>query len=92
MSALGQHGGTGRVGFLAILFQPGLEQFILHRDAAQQFAVGKRAAIVGIFGRAQNFAQFQSAPRPHDHPAASRIAHRVHGRKPADLAHRPDAN
>ena len=40
-----------RVRFLAIFFQPGLEQLVLDRHAAKQVAVGKRAAVVAIFGR-----------------------------------------
>ena len=87
-----QHRGASCVSFLAILFQPGLQQLVLNGHAAKQLAVGKYAAVVAIVGRAEYLAELQSTTRAYDHAAATRIAYRINRRKSADLAHRPNSN
>ena len=77
---------------MAMLFEPGFEQVVFDRHAAEDVAVGKRAAVVAVVGLREHAADFQPAPRADDHPAVARIANRVDRRKATDLAHGSDAN
>jgi hypothetical protein len=91
-TSVGQHFGTSRVGVLTVLFEAGLEQVVLNRNAAEYLTVGKRAAIVAVIGRRQNFPHFEPAARADNDATASRIAHGVDGRETAHLAHGADSN
>ena len=76
-----------------MLLQPGLQQLVLHGHAAQQFAVGKRPAIVAAIGGTKHLAHLQSATRAYDRRGCAADSEpRSTARKPPYLAHRPDAN
>jgi hypothetical protein len=76
---------------LPILLQTSLQQFVLHGDAAEQITICKSPAVVGFIRWAQNFTQLKPSPGAHDYSAAAWIAHGVHSRKTANLAHRADS-
>ena len=83
---------TRLIRLLPMLLQPRLQQIILDRHATKNLPVGIRLAIVAVQHRRQHLADLQPAPRSHDHPAVSWIAHGIDRPKAAHLPHRPHAN
>lgn len=91
-SVLPEHRCTCRVCVLAIFFESRLKQFILHRYATQQLAVGEVPRIVVILRRRKDVTHFEAAARADDHAATARITHRIDGGESTDLAHSADTN
>jgi hypothetical protein len=75
-----------------MLFEPGFEQVVFDRHAAEDVAVGERPAIVAVVGLGEDAADLEPTPRANDHATMARIANRVNRRKATDLSHRADAN
>jgi hypothetical protein len=88
---LGQERGTRLVRILPMLFQSGDKQFVFERHAAEDFAVDPISIVIAA-GLGQDFTDLQSAPRPHNHPAAPRISNRIGRGEAANLAQDADAN
>jgi hypothetical protein len=69
-----------------------VEQFVLHRHAAQDIAVGKLPRVVTFIGRRQHLANFQAPPRAQNHAAMTGISNGIDSRKTAYLPHRSYTN
>lgn len=91
-TAFRQHFGTIGVRFLPVFLEPRLEQFVVHRHAAQQLAIGMRGSIIPLVRRRKHVSNLQAATCPHDHPAMPRIANAIDRREPANLTHRTNTN
>ncbi len=88
-----QHGGdvrfgeqvaTGVIGFVAVFFEPRGQQIVFDRDPPQDLTVGS-VKLLGGLGQGENFADFQAARAPDNHPRVPWVARGVDGREAAHM-------